>query len=102
MVLISGFLRLLRNSRKDLALAPGPGVGDPLQLLPSPQMGPRFMAAAAKYKIVLLVNPLLPGSLMPEASAVPTTGILPPAGTLQGHLGVSWKTGGPRSMGGHL
>ena len=28
------------------------------------------MVAAAKYKIALLVNPLSPGSLMPEASTV--------------------------------
>ena len=47
-------------------------------------MGPGFIAAAAKYKIVLLVNLLLPGSLMPEASAVPGMGIPTPAGALQG------------------
>lgn len=39
------------------------------------------MAAAAKYKIVLLVNLLLPGSLMPEASAMLSMESHQPLGT---------------------
>lgn len=58
-VLISGFLRLLRNSRKDLMLAPGPQ-RFPRSCSP-PQAGAGFMAAAAKYKIALLVNLPLQG-----------------------------------------
>lgn len=69
-VLISGFLRLLRNSRKDLVLAPGQAAGDSPAAAPPSQADARFMVAAAKYKIALLVNLLLPGSLMPEASAM--------------------------------
>ena len=84
-VFTSGLLWLLRNSRKDLVLAPGPG-SFPRSCSPS-RARPGFMAAAAKYKIALLINLLLPASLMPEASAVPSTGI-PRPGALQGLLGV--------------
>lgn len=99
-VLISGFLRLLRNSRKDLALAPRPR--GPLQLLSPPQTGPGFTVAAAKYKIVLLVNPLLPGSLMSEALQCPAWASCHWTGPHRDTPGVPWKAGGSRSVGGHL
>lgn len=73
----------------------------PPQLLPTSQAGLGFMAAAAKYKITLLVNPFLPGSLMPEALEMPSTGIPPATGALLELLGLPWRPGGSRSRGGH-
>ena len=62
-------------------LAPGPG-RCPAAAPPS-QAGARFMVAAAEYKIALLANPPLPGSLLPEASAVLSMASPPPSGALQ-------------------
>lgn len=64
------------------------------QLRPSPQAGPGFMEAAATYKIARLINPLLPGSLMPEAPPMPGTDPTP-TGALQGRLGCPARLEGP-------
>ena len=63
-------------------LAPGQAAGDSPAAAPPSQAGAGFMVAAAKYKIALLVNLLLPRSLMPEASAMLSM-VPPPSGALQ-------------------
>lgn len=60
------------------------------QLRPSPRAGPGFMEAAATYKIAWLINPLLPGSLMPEVPVMPGTDPTPTR-ALQGWRVQVWE-----------
>lgn len=57
-IFLGGFnlriVQLLRNSRRDLGLAPGPRTPTPSS--PLSQEAPGFTAAAAKEKIALLIN----------------------------------------------
>lgn len=56
---------------------------------------------AAKGKIALLLNMLLPGSQCQSIHSAQHGHSIPHWG-LRGHLGVPWKAGGSSSRGGHL